>query len=178
MYLRQGVNLEYKPEGGIVYNDKYSTPILNLLVSKKTLTIPEVEYRLDMGGYIGRHKVRRMYKNGCYPLNDIRISVELIWSNFSYSWPHQGVFSLDFMRIVRNEGAVKLSPDLQSAAKILYDNCGGGAYMLKKYGGCSTQDALDAMKELRSLRLLDEDDCFRVTEDSELQEVLDNIITL
>lgn len=173
-YLRFGKELAYQPEEEIVYDDAYKRPISEILSGRKTLTIPQVKSKLDNNGYYGRCSVKRVYKNGCYPLNQVRIHVNLIWSQVNYVWPYKGVFSLDDMRVLRDPNV----PDVSTAARALrslYSSYGGGVHTLRKKSGMSLEHSEMAMNILsrtgavRGFELM-------ITDDLDLEEFINNVL--
>lgn len=175
VYYRQG-QLMYTPEDGVAYDDSYKTPILEVL-SQKPKTIIAVRSLLDDSGYIGRHKVLRAYKNGCYPLNDVRILINLIWSETTYVWPDQGVYSLDFHKVVRADKKYKLPTDIVKGLNTLYQYHSPSPYTLKMRGGMDITEATLITDALDRMRIIKGDRLYLV-DDLERDEVIANLLTL
>jgi hypothetical protein len=175
VYYRQG-QLMYTPEDEVMYDDSYKTPLLDLL-SRKPKTIIAVRSLLDEGGYIGRHKVVRAYKNGCYPLNDVRILINLIWSETTYVWPDQGVYSLDFHKILRSDKKYKLPEDIIKGLDTLYQYQSPSPYTLKMRGGLDLAEAVLITDALERMRIIKGERLYLV-DDLEVKEVIGNLLTI
>lgn len=172
-YYMMGPDLQYEAEEEVIYNDDYNIPLGQLLAGGKTLTPIQVQNKLNANGYVGRSFVKRVYQNGCSPLNDIRIRVDLTWSNMTYIWPDQGVFSLDFMRVENRDNAKVLNKGSEQALRHLYSIISGSVNSIKsEYGN----KAEPIVKEFVRMGLI-KDGRLILTADKELEEVIANLLT-
>lgn len=189
-YQMKGEVLAYRPDEGeeIVYDDEYNTPLSKLLLTGGSgITREKVGHILDENGYYGRYKIHKAYKHGCLPLNNIRIKVDLIWSQTSYIWPYQGTYCLDFMRIDKAKEYTKLPGCTARALRYLYKAHVVSSSKLQKSGLCSAKEAETLCEILRNMNLtntqiIDEAELIMplhtlaIATDSELREVIDNLI--
>lgn len=180
IYRRDGVyygqdTLAYKEPLVMVHSDDYKTPINKILMKEKPKTILRVKELMDIHGYIGRNKIRRVYKNGCYPTNDYKIQVDLVWSGAKYTWPALGRFSLDFFRIDRDEDLI-FPEMIVPALRCLYEHSIGDYRVLTKYMSLNKKESESVISILRQLNLIKNDSLLIVT-DNELEEVINNLLT-
>ena len=175
-YYRQGPQLRYKPEEDVVYNDTYQTPLKELLERGRPKSVVQMRSLLDDNGYIGRHKIRRNYLTGVYPLNTFKVQVSLIWGETSYLWPHQGEWDMDFHRIERSSKLV-LPSGITEAVGVLYKYLASDPYTLRTRAGMSLKSAEEVIATLENMRLI-KDGNLKIVDDLELKEVIDNLLTM
>ena len=174
-YFRQDERLLYTPEDGLVYDDSFSINLKKLLSGGKPLTIPQITEKLNMNGYIGRHKLSRVYKNGCYPLNQVRVKVDLIWSGTSYIWPRDGVFTLDNMRVVPSPNSKPLPVVLPNVVDIMFYHMNAGSYRVTKEGCISMGLYKECAAVLEKLGIIEDTD-FKIVDLIELEEIKQNVL--
>lgn len=177
IYFRQDPRLAYIPEDEVVYDDSFSVDLNTLLTGGKSLSVPQVIDRLNKSGYIGRHKVTRVYKGGCYPLNQLRLTIDLIWSGISYVWPYKGVFSLDHMRVEHTEKVKPLPYCTEVVVDNMFYHMSGSPHCVTRDGSVDRRKCEEAVLELKEMGLIKGMD-FKVVDPLELEEVKQNLLNL
>lgn len=177
IYFRQDPRLAYIPEDEVVYDDSFSVDLNTLLTGGKSLSVPQVIDKLNKSGYIGRHKITRVYKGGCYPLNQLRLTIDLIWSGISYVWPYKGVLSLDHMRVEPLEKPKPLPHCIEVVMDKMFYHMSGGAHCITRDGSVDRKQCDEAIFELKSMGLIKGTD-FKVVDPLELEEVKQNLLNL
>ena len=168
----------YNPDEGeeIIHNDKYSIPIEKLLRGKKNLSVPIIQGILSENGYYGRSYVKKMYMNDCYPLNYIRIKIDLVWGGVHYWWPYQGMFSLSHSNVESNKDAIAYPDGIDGAVEFLQGTYGGGLGTLMLRGGYDYKSSAKYIQTLEMVGLF-KGEVLKVASDNESEEVIANLFT-
>lgn len=178
LYFRQDPRLAYIPEEDVVYDDSFSVDLYTLLTnSSKSLSIPQVREKLDKSGYIGRYKINKVYKGGCYPLNQIRLAIDLIWSGISYVWPYKGVLSLDHMKVEYTQKIKPLPYCTEVVVDGMFYHMSGSPHCVTRDGSVDRRKCDEAVLELKEMGLIRGMD-FKIVDPLELEEVKQNLLNL
>ena len=175
IYYKQG-RLGYEPEQELVYNDRYKVPLATLLTDANVKSTKHIKALLDESGYVGRYKMWRVYKDNVYPLNQVKFRISLIWSELTYSWPLTGYFSMDYNKAIPERNQPAMPPGIATAVKILYKYQSASHILLANKLGCSAKETAPVVDRLYELGVLI-DDRMRIVDDSELEEVIANILS-
>lgn len=175
-YHCQG-QLVYKEPEEVVYDDSYRMSIPDLFKKHKPRTMPQMQAILNENGYMGRSKVRRLYKDSCYPLNDYLIEVELIWGKVKYNWPCGGTYSLDFYRVDRGKRDVALPANASAIVEAMYKYFTVGSHSINRKLGIPIADVELVVSHLEEVGIIRGGD-LKIVHDLELKEVIGNLLTL
>lgn len=94
------MGLEYREPEEVVYDDKFSISIIDLIHKHKPETPRELKYLLNTNGYYGRYNMLEIYRGG-HSTKEIKIVVEMVWSKYKYTWPYKGTYSFMSAQVLR-----------------------------------------------------------------------------